>query len=256
MPDDPADKVRTADTFGERVERYRESGPHREGRDLQRLAGWCANAGRALDIATGAGHTAGALAEMGVATVIAVDASPAMVASTITTYPEVAGAVADAERLPIADGAMDAATCRIAAHHFPAPEAFVAEVARVLRPGGVLAFEDNVAPEDTAAAAYLDRLERLHDPSHVRSHPVDTWLSWLDDAGFVVEETIRFRKVLPFDWWVDGVPEVAGENAARLRQLALDAGAEVADQLGLEIDGGRVRAIAPPKVLVRAVRPA
>jgi ubiquinone/menaquinone biosynthesis C-methylase UbiE len=141
----PGDKHTTAARFDAAAPDYLESDAHHTGADLETLAPWCADADRALDVAPGAGHTAGALGDTGVGTVVATDTAPAMVATAVETY-GVEGCVADAERLPFATETFDAVSCRIAAHHFPAPEQFVAEAARVLAPGGVLALEDNVAP--------------------------------------------------------------------------------------------------------------
>jgi len=40
-----------------------------------------------------------------------------------------------AEKIPYADESFDLVTCRVAAHHFSAPEQFVSESARVLNTG-------------------------------------------------------------------------------------------------------------------------
>lgn len=172
-------KSATADSFGESADGYLDSNTHREGEDLELLASWCDDATRALDVATGVGHTAGALVDAGIPDVVASDASPSMVATSVDSFPGARGVVADAERLPFATDAFDAVTCRIAAHHFPDPEAFVGEVARILRPGGTFALEDNVTPEDEALDSFLDRLEELRDPTHVRSYRTSTWQQWL-----------------------------------------------------------------------------
>lgn len=55
-------------------------------------------------------------------------------------------------------------TCWIAVHHFPSPEAFVAEVARILKPSGLFAFEDNIAPADDDLYAFLNEIEQLRAP--------------------------------------------------------------------------------------------
>ena len=54
---------------------------------------------------------------------------------------------AKAEDLPFPDMSFDLVTCRLAAHHFDNPRAFVAEAYRVLMPGGVLAVVDNISPD-------------------------------------------------------------------------------------------------------------
>ncbi|MFB9805083.1 class I SAM-dependent methyltransferase [Haladaptatus pallidirubidus] len=125
-------KRATTTSFGNVAGSYLDSDVHQSGVDLELLASWCDGANRVLDIACGAGHTAAAL-QKNAKTVLAADATPEMV-ETATEAFALPGTVADAERLPFADGSFDAVTCRIAAHHFPNPRAFVNEGARILSP--------------------------------------------------------------------------------------------------------------------------
>ncbi len=57
---------------------------------------------------------------------------------------------ANAERLPFADGALDAITCVYLFHELPPKvrPVVAAEIARVLKPGGLLAFADSIQPVD------------------------------------------------------------------------------------------------------------
>ena len=252
--DGDADRKRAAArSFDDAADAYLSSAVHREGSDLQTIASWCAGARRALDVATGAGHTAGAIAGTGVPRVVATDASPRMVATSEREFAGVEGVVADAERLPFADGSFDAVACRIAAHHFPDPAGFVAEVARVLRPGGTFAFEDNVAPADDELAAFLNRVEGLRDPTHVESHPTSRWIEWLTGAGFSVGETSHLKKPLVFDPWVDAqVAEPARRD--RVERLLADVPAAARELFEIEVEDGVVQSFSNLKVLLRAVR--
>ena len=57
--------------------------------------------------------------------------------------------VADAEALPFPDADFEIVTTRIAPHHFPNPQQYVREVARVLKPSGLFMLDDKVrAVED------------------------------------------------------------------------------------------------------------
>ena len=246
-------KRSTAAEFGAHADAYRDSTVHREGDDLDQLADWCSGAERAVDVAAGAGHTAGALAEAGVDRVVAADAAPEMVATAVAAFPGVEGVVADAERLPFAADAFDAATCRIAAHHFPDPVAFVEAVARVLTPGGTFAFEDNVAPDDPALDDFLNTVERRRDPTHVRSHTVADWVGWLEDAGFTVETTEVVTKTLDYDEWL-GTVDAPPERRKRVAAAFDDPpeGASEAFSIARGADG--VESFANRKLLVRATR--
>ncbi|WP_440771009.1 class I SAM-dependent methyltransferase [Natronorubrum sp. DTA28] len=253
MRDGSDAKRAAASSFDVAAGDYFDSDVHSQGADLERLADWCRDADAVLDVATGAGHVAGAIAERDVSTVVAVDASRAMVATAEREFDGVAGAMADAERLPFAANSFDAVACRIAAHHFPDPEAFVADVARVLRPGGTFAFEDNVAPPDPALESFLDRVERLRDPTHVRSYRTEQWCEWLEEQGFVVEESHHLTKTLEFDSWV-AAQSVDADRRAELESILLDASSAATEFFEIEAEDGSVRSFANCKALVRATR--
>ncbi len=90
MDEGSARKTETANSFGDSADKYLGSRTHREGEDLELLATWCEDGTWALDIATDAGHTAGAFTEAG-PYVMATDASPSMVATSVDVDPGVHG---------------------------------------------------------------------------------------------------------------------------------------------------------------------
>ena len=94
---------------------------------------------RLLDLATGSGLVAARAAERDVA-VVAVDGAEAMVATARRVHPGLDVRRAEVTRLPFEDAAFDAVTGNFVLLHLGRPEAAVAEAARVLRPGGRLAF--------------------------------------------------------------------------------------------------------------------
>lgn len=158
-----------------------QSADHAAGADLDRLAQWAAATPhhRLLDVATGGGHAALRLAPH-VRRTILTDLTAEMLVAACdhlrrAGVPRPSACQAAAECLPFRDGAFDRVTCRLAAHHFADPAAAVAEMARVLAPGGLLLFSDLIAPEDDAGDRFLNAIERLRDPSHVRSYRVSEW---------------------------------------------------------------------------------
>ncbi|GGN10689.1 class I SAM-dependent methyltransferase [Halarchaeum nitratireducens] len=251
MTDHTDQKRETAASFGSATDAYLASDVHGEGRDLETLADWCADATTALDVATGAGHAAGAVADRGVPDVVGLDASPEMVRTATDAFDGVAGVVGDAERLPVADDSVDAVTCRIAAHHFPDPEAFLAEAARVLTADGRLVIEDNVAPADADLAAFLNRVERLRDPSHVESYTVERWREWLRAAGFEVERTARFKKTLDFDAWA-AAQSLDGATRERVETVLREADADARALFEIETSDGTVESFANLKAIFDA----
>jgi SAM-dependent methyltransferase len=66
---------------------------------------------------------------------------------------------APAERLPFADGSFDTAVVTLVLCTVPDPDAALAEIARVLAPGGRLLFLEHVRSERADLARWQDRLE-------------------------------------------------------------------------------------------------
>jgi demethylmenaquinone methyltransferase/2-methoxy-6-polyprenyl-1,4-benzoquinol methylase len=100
---------------------------------------------RVLDLAGGTGRAARAASRPGAdgwraPTAVVVDASRPMLRRAVEQGS--AAVRGDAGRLPLCDGAVDAAVVLDAFHHLPDPDAALVEAARVLRPGGVLVIRE------------------------------------------------------------------------------------------------------------------
>ena len=213
--------------FGAHAINYVKSPDHSRGESLDRLIavvkpqpGW-----RALDVATGGGHTALALAPL-VREVVAADLTPEMLAAA-EGFVRGRGAAnvvfreADAEDLPFGEGEFDLVTCRIAPHHFPDPAHFVRECARVVGPGGLVAVIDNITPPDSLAARHINAVEKLRDPSHVWACTAAEWESFFANAGLAVEHAELFTKARDFHRWADMMsvpPKVKLQLEVLLRQ--------------------------------------
>src|SRR5215204_2574278 len=95
---------------------------------------------RALDVGCGPGGLAAALVDqLGAASVSAADPSTPFVDACRTRLPGVDVVEAPAEALPFADGTFDATLSQLVVNFMGDPEAGVREMARVTRPGGVVA---------------------------------------------------------------------------------------------------------------------
>jgi ubiquinone/menaquinone biosynthesis C-methylase UbiE len=133
--------------------------------------------------------------------------------------------VADAQDLPLDDASVDIVTCRIAPHHFPDPAGFVAEVARVLRPGGRFLLVDSTVPEGPAGD-FFNAYETVRDPSHVRSLIEAEWRGLLAGAGLRIVAVEVFRKRHEFDDWT-GRMQVPEADRERLQAMMRDADAAI-----------------------------
>jgi ArsR family transcriptional regulator len=142
------------------------------------------------DVGTGTGTLALELAAAGMR-VIAVDHSKAMLEATRRKLeesgtPGVELRHGEAEALPLADGEVDAAFAHLVLQYLPAPGRALAELARVVRPGGAVVVVDFVR----------------HDREWMRQELGVVWLGfepgevagWLVDAGL---EAVRVEVQAP-----------------------------------------------------------
>ncbi len=260
--DDERDTRDTLDVMAQRfsaaAEQYATS-EQRAGDDLDAVVAAVAEIHPAfvIDVATGPGSTALALAAVA-AQVLGTDVSDGMVATATRRATEadvsdrVSFRVADAVQLPAGDGEVDAVTCRIAAHHFADVPAAIAEVVRVLRPGGRFVLLDSEAPEDPDVAAFLHELETRRDPTHVRAFTRHEWITMIEAAGLTIVSVGSYPKPKAFAPWLErgGIDENAQAGVRDLVRTAPPAAREV---LAIEYDAaGDPARFADEKVLVVA----
>lgn len=127
--------------------------------------------GRALDAGCGTGRHAAHLAALG-HEVVGVDASEPMLAVARRKLPDADLRVGDLTALPLEDASVDGAVCALALSHLSALGSAVAELGRVLRPGGRLI----VSNPHPLATAILGWRCVVRDPATgvrttVREHP-------------------------------------------------------------------------------------
>jgi len=208
--------------FGRRAALYTRSASHADPQvlaDLVRMAAPRPDQ-RALDVATGTGHTALALAPL-VREVVGTDLTPEMLAEAgklrkqrgAANYPLVR---CDAHALPFASSSFDLVSCRRAAHHFSDVKRALAEMCRVLRTGGHLILDDRSVPDNAAADRLMNAMDRLHDPSHVREYRAGEWRAMVEGAGLKVQETKRYVRHRPMSALTEGVSPA---DAHRIREL-------------------------------------
>ena len=191
--------------WSERAQAYRESPIHASGDDLDLVVRWCEPGPgvTVLDVATGGGHVARRLREVGCA-VVTLDPAPGM-------QPDV---IAPAEHLPFAESSFDAVACRVAAHHFADVRAALAEMARVARDRVVIC-------DNTFVSESSEEADRLRDPSHVRNYAQAEWHSFFELAGLEVAAEQHLGRATELEPWLERV-HCTGEEAAQVRTLLGD----------------------------------
>jgi demethylmenaquinone methyltransferase / 2-methoxy-6-polyprenyl-1,4-benzoquinol methylase len=94
---------------------------------------------RVLDVATGTGLVSAELIRQKSCTVVGLDQSPEMLAVARKRLPDLELVEASAESLPFADESFDALSFTYLLRYVDDPGATLAELARVVRPGGTIA---------------------------------------------------------------------------------------------------------------------
>lgn len=201
--------------------------------------------GRALDVATGGGHTALALARAGYTPVLG-DLAPAMLENAARLLEEegfaVEAALFPAEEIPFPDASFRIVSCRVAPHHFTEVPAFVRECYRVLETGGYLLIIDgSVVDGDPETAEWLHQVEKLRDPSHGRLLDRSTWTRIIADAGFTLLHAQLQPMPMPDLEWYFRAAATPPENREQVRELIKNASPHVRETMQLETADGTIR---------------
>lgn len=198
----------------------------------------------ALDVATGGGHTARWLAAHGW-TVTLGDVSERMLeqAQRLLAEAGLPGTARrfPAEQMPFADATFDLVASRVAPHHFSSPARFVAEAARVLRPGGwFLLIDGSVPDEDPETAAWLHAVEKWRDPSHGRFLSRREWCERVEASGLTVERAeLHPMKQPDLEWYFETAATPA-EHRRLVREAIRSASDRVRSAMRLAEEDGRI----------------
>lgn len=232
------------DQYATQARAYLDSPVHAQGPDLVQAQALVARSvpaqGQALDVGCGAGHLGLALAPH-LARVVALDPSSPMLATVREAalargQRHVETVQASAEELPFADASFDLVCSRYSAHHWTKLEAALAEMRRVLKPGGHLLLIDVQGEEDALVDSHLQAIELLRDRSHVRNRSVSQWRGLLKSAGFDHVDHQGWPVHIEFTSWVARMrtPE---SRVAMIREVQAEAPREVREALAFEPDG-------------------
>lgn len=179
---------------------------------------------RVLDVASGTGIAAeGAAAIVGPSGhITAADISPAMLEQArqrLGKLENFAFSVEDAQAMSFPDASFDRVICNMAVMYFGDPTRGLAEMRRVIRPGGRVALSVNTSPATSMISRVLPIIDRFAPSTKTRSGPNSFdgserhLRSLLDAAGFidVAASVETLRMPFPsFDVYFGGVEQGAG----------------------------------------------
>jgi len=169
-----------------------------------------------LDVGCGEGRVARELIAIG-HRVVGIESSPTLAQAAREADPTFEVRVADAAAMPLEDEEADLAVASLSLMNMDDMPQVLLEVARVLRPSGLLCFNvlhpvnswgDSGLESYFATGAYEERIEAhgakltLHDTHR----PLSDYFSALEGAGFLVES---LHEPVPGDAYVKDHPEVS-----------------------------------------------
>jgi ubiquinone/menaquinone biosynthesis C-methylase UbiE len=173
-----------------------------------------------LDAGCGTGELCRRLSDRG-ALVSGIDLCAGLVERARSMAPLAALARADAQALPFGTARFDLATSVLVLHYLENPGRALAELARVLRPGGRLIVCDRICSADPVLRAAQIGVERLRNPLIQRILSSDELEELLRGAGFEVSHQVEFRRAESLEAWVAGTDprwaRAVREEIARLR---------------------------------------
>jgi len=228
--------------YDSRAEAYLTSAVHAAGADLERMADLVGHRpdAVALDMGCGGGHVAFRLAGQ-VGKVVAYDLSAPML-ETVAGEARKRGLdnlvtkQAAAEALPCPDGSFDVVATRYSAHHWGAFRDGLAQMRRVVKHDGLALFMDVVSPGVALLDTWLQTLELLRDPSHVRNASVREWQTTLAAVGFAVDDVVAYKLRLEFGSWIARM-RTPDAHVTAIRSLHDRASSEVKDYFQIGDDG-------------------
>lgn len=211
---------------------------------------------RVLDLACGPGIVTEALAGSA-GLVVGLDITEGMVTrcrdrNQAAGNTNVACLQGDSSNLPFASNSFDVVVTRSAVHHFSEPAVVLAEVHRILRPGGVLTVSDVVSSEEPDESKLHNAFETLRDPTHVRMLPESVLLKLVADTGFEIQSVDSTTASREYGEWlaITSAPERSGPLRILMEELAH---AGIGAGVQLRIDDGRLL-FEHRTLLVRAIK--
>jgi SAM-dependent methyltransferase len=224
-----------AEAFGPAAADYERARPSYppEAIDVLRTHAGVGPGARVCDLAAGTGKLTRLLVGTG-ADIVAVEPVPGMRAQLAEVLPEIEVLDGTAEAIPLDDGSVDAVTVAQAFHWFKFDEA-LAEIRRVLRPGGSLAILFNQRDERVPWVKTWNDVIEWHS-RRVAYYQTTDWAKLLGDKGFTdvgyrstewnqpLTRDLLAARIRSVSYIADEPPDVQQDYVDRVMALVADFG--------------------------------
>ena len=190
-----------------------------------------------LDVATGAGHVAIKFSKY-VNKVIAVDITPKMIRESeknINTL-DIANIeikIMGAEKLLFKKEHFDLITCRYAPHHFNNVNKFLSEVYRVLKYNGMFVLIDIISSRDYIFDKFINNINKIRDPTHMRSYTKEEWLSMIEKSKLKVVDVENFRNEHNLNDWLKRA-KTDKENVKEIKKIISNCNIKIKDKFDIK----------------------
>lgn len=228
--------------YHEKSEAYLQSTVHAEGIEFKKMRDLVQQYPHAqlLDLGCGGGHVSYQLAPH-VASVIAYDLSTEMtelvaMQAKLKGLDNIQVQVGAAEQLDFPEQCFDVVISRYSAYHWQNLDQALQQVYRVLKPKGTAIFFDVLGSSHPILDTFLQCVEMIRDPSHVRDYSLAEWFAHVECHGFKVEVVEKQSLRLDFQAWVSRMQtaSVATETIRYLQEKVSD---QVRDYYQISHDG-------------------
>ncbi|TCM65845.1 ubiquinone/menaquinone biosynthesis C-methylase UbiE [Acinetobacter calcoaceticus] len=216
--------------YHQKSDAYLNSTVHAQGIEfakMQQLVGQYP-AAQVLDLGCGGGHVSYQVAANS-QQVTAYDLSAEMVDLVVAQagkkgMHQIVGQVGPAEHLDFADHHFDVVLSRYSAHHWQDLAQALQQIYRVLKPQGKVILFDTLGSEHPSIDTFIQSIEFIRDPSHVRNYSLAQWVRFAEYAGFQVEVVEIQHLELDFKSWVERMqtPETAVQSIRYLHSKVSD----------------------------------
>lgn len=193
-----------------------------------------------LDLGCGGGHVTYQIAAF-TEQVIAYDITPEMVnlvtmQSQQKGFDHVIGQVGAAEQLDFPAEHFDCVISRYSAHHWQNITQVLHEIYRVLRVNGKVIMFDIIGNANPILDTFIQTIETIRDPSHVRNYNLSEWMVFVEQAGFKIEIIEKQSLALNFQSWVERM-QTPEEGIHTIRYLQSKISDQVRSYYQIQEDG-------------------